>query len=306
MDIKELQDKVSKSFEVFGITPFEERMNDIKKEFIHLIRFRDPKNLKEETGDLMSSLIQLCNEFDWDLTEVVNNTLEKIDRRKEQYGSLGRRVNIAILGGAFDPPHNGHIEVAQFVLNNSGEIDEVWLMPPASHMNGKRMASSEDRLTMCELAAERDRRIKVFDYEIQNKLGGETYYFFKRLLNEKELNEKYNFSMIIGLDNANSFDKWVNYKELERMARFIVVPRKGVGKKPGVNWFMRSPHIYMEEGCNVTEISSTTIRNMIKNDDPEIAKVLDPKVYEYIKKHRLYDTSVVESYNKFIKKNHKK
>lgn len=302
MDIKELQDKVSKSFEVFGITPFEERMNDIKKEFIQLIRFRDPKNLKEETGDLISSLIQLCNEFDWDMTDVVNNTLEKIDRRREQYGSLGRKINVAILGGAFDPIHNGHIEVAQFVLNNSGEIDEVWLMPPASHMSGKKMATTEDRLNMCVLAAERDRRIKVFDYEIKNKLGGETYFFFKRLLNDKELNEKYNFSMIIGLDNANSFDKWVNYKELERMARFIIVPRKGIEKKPGVNWYMKSPHIYMEDINNITEISSTTIKNMIKNDNSNITKVLDPKVYDYIKKHKLYDTSIVESYNKFINK----
>jgi len=68
MDTKELQDKISKSFDIFGITPFDERINDIRKEFTHLIRFRDPKNLKEEVGDLMSSLIQLCNEFDWDTT----------------------------------------------------------------------------------------------------------------------------------------------------------------------------------------------------------------------------------------------
>ena len=302
MDSKELQDKISKSFEIFGVTPIGERMQDIANEYDHLSRHRNPVNLKEEVGDLMSSLIQLCNEYGWNIEDVIGKTLEKIDRRKEQYGSLGRRVHVAILGGAFDPPHNGHVQLAQFVLDNSGEIDEVWLMPPASHMYGKEMATAEDRLEMCRLAAAKDRRIKVFDYEVKNKLGGETYFFFKRLLNEGELNDKYDFSMIIGLDNANSFDKWVNYKELERMARFIVVPRKGVEKKPGVNWYMKQPHIFMDE-ANLMEVSSTQIRTMIKNDDPEITKFLDPKVYDYIKQHHLYGVKILESYRKFIKNN---
>lgn len=302
MDSKELQDKISKSFEIFGVTPIGERMQDIANEYEHFIRHRTPANLKEEVGDLLSSLIQLCNEYGWSVEDVIGKTLEKIDRRKEQYGALGRKIQVAILGTAADPIHNGHIQLAQYVLDNSGEIDEVWLMPPASHMYGKKMASAEDRLKMCELAAEKDRRIKVFDYEIKNKLGGETYFFFKRLLNEKELNDKYDFSMIIGLDNANSFDKWVNYKELEKIARFIIVPRAGTEKKPGVNWYMKAPHIFMDE-AHLLEVSSTLIRTMLKNDDPNITKYIDSKVYDYIKENHLYDTKVVESYKKFIFKN---
>lgn len=302
MDTRELQNEVEKSFDVFGITPFDERMRDIKNEFLHLIRFRDPKNLKEEVGDLMSSLIQLCNEFGWDIDEVVGNTLKKIDRRREQYGSLGRRTQIAIFGGAFDPIHNGHIQTAQYVLNNSGVIDEVWLMPPPAHMSGKKMASAEDRLNMCRLAAEKDGRIKVFDYEIKNKLGGETYFFFKKLLNDKELNEKYEFSMIIGLDNANTFDKWVNYAELEKMARFIIVPRKGVEKDPRVKWYLKSPHIFLDEETNIVEASSTMIRRMLKDNDVEITKYIDPKVLHYIREHQLYGVgSTIENYKEFIK-----
>jgi len=301
MDSKELQDKISKSFDVFGVTPLDERMDDIRKEFLHLIRYRDPNNLKEEVGDLMSSLIQLCTEFGWSLEEVIENTLTKIDRRREQYSSMGRRVKVAILGGAFDPPHKDHIRLAKYVLDNSGEIDEVWLDPAYGHLYGKRMESPEDRVAMCKLAAEVDRRIKVFDYEIRNKLAGETYFFFKKLLTEKELTEKYDFSYIIGLDNANSFDKWVNYKELEKMARFIVVPRKGVEKKPGVNWYLKPPHIFMEEETNIKDISSTQIRNMLRDNDPKITELLDPKVLKYIKDHNLY-SSVVESYRKFTGK----
>ena len=104
-------------------------------------------------------------------------------------------------------------------------------------------------------------------------------------------------------DIANEYEHFIRHsKELERMARFIIVPRAGVEKKPGVNWYMKSPHIFMDE-AHLLEVSSTQIRTMLKNDDPNITKFIDPKVYEYIKEHHLYDTKVVESYKKFIKKN---
>ena len=301
MDTKELQDKIKESFKIFGFTPFDERILDIKREFMHLTRWRDQNNLKEEVGDLLSSLIQLCNESEWDINDVVDKTLLKIKRRSEQYQSLGRKIEVAILGSAADPVHNGHIQLAQYVLNESGIIDEVWLMPAYGHMNNKKMASPEDRLEMCKLAADIDRRIKVFDYEIKNKLGGETYFFFKRLSEERDLNEKYDFSMIISMDNANSFDKWVNYKQLERMARFIIVPRKGVERRHGVDWYLRPPHIFMNGETNIIEISSTQIKKMLKEEDPEINKYLDPKVLEYINNHHLYGSKILESYMKFIK-----
>lgn len=302
MDVKELQQKISDSFEIFGSTPIEERLDDIKREFLHLIRSDGPKSLMEETGDLMSSLIQLCNEHGWNLEDIINGTLSKIHRRKDQYQKLGRRIEVAILGVAADPPHNGHIQLAQHVLNNSGVIEKVWMMPPYAHMYGKKMASPEDRFEMCKLAAEKDRRITAFKYEIENKLAGETYFFFKKLLADKEYTDKNEFSMIIGLDNANSFHKWVNYKYLERMVRFIVVPRKGVERDPKVDWYLRPPHIFMKEETDIMEISSTQVRDMLKNEDPNINKFLDPKVVQYIKEHNLYGTGgVIESYKKFIR-----
>ena len=85
MDTKELQDKIKESFKIFGFTPFDERILDIKREFMHLTRWRDQNNLKEEVGDLLSSLIQLCNESEWDINDVVDKTLLKIKRRSEQY-----------------------------------------------------------------------------------------------------------------------------------------------------------------------------------------------------------------------------
>jgi len=301
MESKDLQKQVDSTFrEYFGYTPQTERLKDIQREFFELNRCQDVNNLKEEAGDLIASLMQLCSESDWSAEDLVLNTLKKIERRADQYKTLGRKTKVAILGGAFNPIHNGHIQLAQFVLNASGEFDEVWLMPANNHMY-KEMASPEHRLKMCELAAKKDSRIKVFDYEIKNNLKGETYYFFKRLKEEKELTEKYQFAMIIGLDNANTFDKWVNYQDLERLAQFVVVPRKGIVRDPNVDWYLKQPHIFLNRETKIQEISSTKIRNFFSDYrntatvqsnyiqySSEIINYLDKDVYDYIIEHKLY------------------
>jgi nicotinate-nucleotide adenylyltransferase len=308
MDTKDLQKKVDETFkENFGYTPDTERTNDITREFFELMRATDEENKQEETGDLLCSLIESCTEKGWDFSELVQTTLTKINSRSEQYKTLGRKVKVAILGGSFNPIHKGHIQMAQFVLNTSREFDEVWLMPAYHHMN-KELQSCEDRLEMCRLAASIDKRIKVFDYEIKNKLAGETFNFFKRLKMEKELTEKYQFSMIIGLDNANSFDKWVNFEELEKMVRFVVVPRSGVDRDMNTDWYLRPPHIFLkDENTGIVEASSTYVKELLeywwrgRNQTSEVIPtenwleinnnldfLLSSKVFDYIEKNNLY------------------
>lgn len=290
MDIKELQFKVKETFDYhFGYTPLNERIKDIQKEFFELMKWQDINNIKEETGDLLASLIQLCNESGWDIQELIENNISKIKKRELQYRSLGRKFNIAILGGAFNPITKGHIQLAQFVLNTSNEFDEVWLMPAYKHIFNKDMVSPEHRLEMCKIASKIDGRIKVFDFEIKNKLSGETYNLFKRLKQDEKLNNKYKFSMIIGLDNANNFHKWVNFEELERMVRFIVVPRKGYDRDINVNWYLEKPHIFLKNDCDIIEISSTTVRKILKNEKiDDIEKYLSLDVIKYVEKNNLY------------------
>ena len=290
MDIKKLQSSVKETFDYhFGYTPLNERLKDIQKEFFELMKWQDINNLKEETGDLLATLIQLCNESGWDIEELIENNKNKICKREKQYKTLGRKVKVAILGGAFNPITKAHIQLSQFVLNTTGEFDEVWLMPSYKHMFNKKMVSPEQRLEMCRIASQVDGRIKVFDYEIKNELAGETYNLFKRLKQDEELNDKYNFSMIIGIDNANSFHKWVNFEELERMVRFIVVDRKGFIRDENVNWYLEKPHIYLKNEDDVMEGSSTTVRNILSGkEDKNLNDFLDINVINYIKNNNLY------------------
>jgi len=142
---------------------------------------------------------------------------------------------------------------------------------------------------MCELAInDINKRIKIFDYEINHQLNGKTIDFVKLLKNDPKYKD-YNFSMIIGQDNANTFHTWVNYDELERMMRFVVIPRAGVERDMNVDWYLKPPHIFLNpEKTGIMNTSSTTIREMLKNNDPGVSEYLDPKVLNYIQVNNLY------------------
>lgn len=305
-DISALLRKINKVYvSSFGRTPLKQRLLDIQKETFELSRYVDLKSMKEEAGDLLTTLLQLFNECEWDINEVVDQNLAKIRKRRKQYKALGRKSQVAILGGAFDPITLGHIQVAQLILNQSMTFDEVYLMPCYNHIFNKKMVSPEHRLEMCRIAAQVDGRIKVFDYEIANKFSGETYNLAKRLFEDKEYKDTHSFSFVIGLDNANSFDTWVNYEELERLARFVVVPRTGEKPKKGVNWYLKPPHIFLEPDEPLMEMSSTKVRRDLEllwlastatklnpeyNNDPTAAfnTGLDKKVKEYILENQIY------------------
>jgi nicotinate-nucleotide adenylyltransferase len=227
----------------------------------------------------------------------VTETLNKIKRRKDQYRALGRKIRCAIIGGAFDPIHNGHFQLAQFVLN-AGKFDEVWLMPCWKHRFNKEMASFDHRLAMCGIAVTQDRRINVSTYERDHEFTGETYHLVKRLLEEPFAQNEYEFSFVLSMDNANSFDKWYNFEHLRHMIPFVVVSRQGYVPNPNVTWYLNNPpHIYLPAETEIAEISSTAIRENLWNGDNAFAagfnlsfaqKWLPPGVPNYIVLHGLY------------------
>jgi nicotinate (nicotinamide) nucleotide adenylyltransferase len=289
--MNKLQDNIAEVFKRnFGYTTLNERLADIDREVGEIKKYTSVLNLKEEAGDALCSIIQLCTESGWDYENVIEDALRKIESRRAQYTALGRKIKVALLGTAANPITRGHVQTAEQVLAKSGDIDEVWIMPACGHMYGKKMASAEHRTAMCELAVQHDRRIKIFDYEIRNKMAGETYNLFKRLKEEKELTEKYQFSFIIGMDNANTIHQWVNYADLLNLATFIVIPRRGIKRNPKVNWYLQKPHKYLPT-VKVIECSSTEIRNLMQNVEANketLCKKISPLVLNYIVANKLY------------------
>lgn len=305
-----LQSDVAQAFTVFGRTCLKTRLDDILSEAIELKRFTDVSHLREELGDLLASALQLATECGWSAEDVVRETLAKIERRKNQYRTLTKKTQVAILGLSGDPITYGHCpEIPLYVLNTiPNEVDEVWLMPCGDHKFGKKLQSAIDRLNMAALAVRNHPQIKVFDYEIANNLSGSTYDTMRRLMNDQQYKDQYSFSLIMGMSNANecqglnSTKPWENWELLERLVRFIVVPRKGYKMDLRIDWYLKQPHIFI--GCSdqeIREVSSSAVREELEllKDLPiesrygaymkgPLVNMIDGAVFQYIREKELY------------------
>jgi nicotinate-nucleotide adenylyltransferase len=287
------QERINEVFtRTFGRTSLKGRLDDVFDEAVEVRRFTDMRNLREEAGDLLTSTLQLCTECGWDADDLIDENILKIKRRENQYKTLGRKKVVAIYGGAFDPPTTGHVAVAQFVLNTSKVFDEVWLVPCFQHMYNKPLTPAIHRMEMCKLATQVDGRMRVSEYEIENKLKGEALHFIKRLQDEPFAKDEYEFSFIIGLDNANTFSQWVGYEELQRLIRFVVVPREGIDRDMSVDWYLKHPHIFLQDESDIPDTSSTEARDLLKKGvyryRSDLVSLVPESVLNYIEANNLY------------------
>lgn len=294
--LREAQKQNYKRFNgLFGLTPLSLRKEDLLNEVRELADAKSILGLREEAGDTLASLLALMSECGWDAQELLEENTTKIEGREKQYRSSGRKIKVAIYGGSFDPITLGHIKSGQLVLNFSNKYDEVWFTPCFGHMDGKKLESAQHRLAMCDIATQVDGRFKVFPYEIENQLDGQTFHFVQRLMNEDFAKNQYSFSFIIGQDVANVFHRWVNFEHLNGWVPFVVIPRVGVEPAPDVDWYLKPPNVYLAGSSKLAkeffgdeEISSTLVRRLIAERSPEILRYIDPNVWDYIKEHKLY------------------
>lgn len=132
-------------------------------------------------------------------------------------------MRIAILGGAFDPIHKGHLQIAKTALKKL-PIDEVWFMPSAeSPLKPSQTADFQHRSRMVMEAIRPYRHMKLCTLE--QELGGISY----TIETVKMLQKKYpmhTFSWLIGDDQALQFDKWKESEELKKRIPFYVFSRE--------------------------------------------------------------------------------
>lgn len=293
MEHKEIQRTVNTLFtESFGRTPLTIRLNDIEGECRELCNYTDLKNLKEESGDLLASLIQLCNESEWDINELLEQNNVKIRRRALQYKSIGRKTRVCILSIAGNPITKAHVKVAELILNVA-KMDEVHISLDNKHLE-KNLESAEHRLNMARIAVQDNPRIKISDYQIKHELGGEAYHYINKIINDKEW-EYCRFFYAIGQDRANNLlETWYNAEELIKLdVGFVIVPREGYVRNGKNMWYLNRPHIVIEDDEKkvVPNVSSTMARNILSKYDvnfEDLQNILDSKVIDYIIKNNLY------------------
>lgn len=187
---------------------------------------------------------------------------------------------IGILGGTFNPPHMGHLLIANEV-RYALQLDEVWLMPAAipPHKIASGDATAEQRLQMVKLAVSDIEGLRASPFEIER--GGVSYTFdtMSQLVKDQPT---YDFHFIIGGDMIDRLPTWYRIEELLDIVTFIGV------KRPGADNASEIPVKLVE--TPQLDLSSTLIRQRFVEGGT--VQLLVPSAVEaYIREERLYGSS---------------
>ena len=196
-------------------------------------------------------------------------------------------MRIGILGGTLDPVHNGHITVAQGVMNQMG-LDGIMLLPSGTPPHKNRLAPSQDRLKMAKLAAKGRRGFFASDEEVRREGPTYTVDTLTRLTLEHPGTQ---WVFIIGADALNSLDSWREFPHIARLCSFAAVGR------PGFDAELQGMKVAALRECygariqlmavDGLDVSSTEIRRMVAEDRP-ISSLVPVAVEKYIRQRGLY------------------
>ena len=185
-------------------------------------------------------------------------------------------MKIGILGGSFNPPHIGHMILAEFVkeyLNLDKIIFVPCNIPP--HKRKSEIVSGKHRLKMLELALKGRKDYLVSDVEL--KRGGISYTVDTlKILKKRYPKDK--LFLIIGSDLYQDFSTWYKPEEIRKLVKLVVVVRALLKRKERNVIFLKMPKI---------EISSSLIRERLRKG-LSIRWFVPEEVRKYILRNRLY------------------
>jgi len=189
-------------------------------------------------------------------------------------------MHITLFGGAFDPPHLGHIKVVQNFLKEN-LTQKVIFLPVKEHNFVKEMRDAALRFRMLELVVRNNfvgLPVEISDFELR-QTG--VSYSFATLEKFSEQRPECKFSFLIGSDNLRDFPKWDKYQDLLAKYQVFVYPRAGFsfeGLLPGM---------VALEGLPQMQVSSEEVKKNLHNREM-IESLLSPEVGEYITNNHLY------------------
>ncbi len=193
--------------------------------------------------------------------------------------STARAPRIGVMGGTFDPIHNGHLVAASEVAH-SFDLDEVVFVPTGQPWHKQNVTPSEHRYLMTVIATASNPDFTVSRVDIDR--GGTTY-TIDTLRDLKRERPDAELFFITGADAVAQILSWRDHDELWDLAHFVAVSRPG--------------HVLSTDGLPTEDvsqlevpalsISSTTCRERVRSGSPVWYLVPDG-VVQYIAKHHLY------------------
>jgi nicotinate-nucleotide adenylyltransferase len=190
---------------------------------------------------------------------------------------------LGVLGGTFDPVHNGHLIIAEALREKLDLVQVLFLLsarPP--HKSSPALASWQDRLHMIQLALKGNPHFQASDIEIERDGLSYTVESIEQL--ELRYGKKYRILFVVGADSILEIFTWREPQRLLASRSLVVVPR------PGFDLNDLDPEV--AKGVTVIqtpliEISSTDIRRRVR-DGRSIQYLVPSEVASYIHRQNLY------------------
>ncbi len=200
--------------------------------------------------------------------------------------SIKRRIGI--YGGTFNPPHNGHVFIAERFREEMA-LDELLIIP--DHLPPHKMYSgtvtAAERLQMCKLAFGHIPTATISDMEIRR--GGRSYTYITL---EELTKPDVELFLLIGTDMMLTFDSWKRYEYIFELATICYARREndeetGILLQSKVDMFRESLGARIFQ---ITPAPSPISSSEIRSGTEEYRqKHLPPSVYDYIKERGLYN-----------------
>ena len=188
-----------------------------------------------------------------------------------------------VLGGSFDPVHEGHLNLAECICSKK-RLDGVLFIPACKHPLKKQAftAPYTDRIAMLKLALAGQNKLQLCEIEKEQDLPG---YTIETLHALRKLFPKTRFHFIIGSDLVEQLESWHRAKELLNETNFLAGSRPG-SKMKKAGKIKNLEFVEIEE----MDISASNIRTQIKAGatSETIRKLVPAGVAEYIFKKGLY------------------
>ncbi len=183
-------------------------------------------------------------------------------------------MHIGLFFGSFNPVHIGHMVLANYMLSYTN-MQQVWMVvsPHNPLKNKNQLLDQHHRLMLVNLAIDDCLFIKSSNIEFSLT---QPSYTINTLAHLTEKYPQHQFSLIMGQDNLQSFNKWKNHEVILKQFHIYVYPRPNCKETE----FDTHPHVHLTEAPRM-DISSTFIRQAIK-DKKDIRFFLPTKVWEEI------------------------
>jgi len=191
------------------------------------------------------------------------------------------KLKIGLYFGTYNPIHIGHLAIANYMVEFT-DIDQLWFVvsPHNPHKEKKNLLDDYQRLEMVHRAVEGDDRLRASNIEFNLPKPN---YTVDTLAYLKEQYPNFEFLILMGSDNLESFHKWKNYETILENYGIIVYPRPGFNRSK----YKLHYNITVVEDAPLMEISASFIRKAIR-EGKDVRHFIPAGTWKYLEEMNFY------------------